>query len=110
MRDALSLDFLGETFVARYRDGGKELTAFVSRSETEEQAAQVLAKYTEYLSSYGTVVEGSAGGAALHLGDLGGFYDAVFGEGRYVAGVNQAEDPELARRWATTLAQQLGKP
>lgn len=110
MRDALSLDFLGETFVARYRDEGRELTAFLSRQKTPEQAAQILGQYLGYLKEYGTVAEGrTESGVAFHLGELGGFFDAVFSEGGYVGGVSQAEDRELARRWAEKLAQQVEK-
>jgi len=105
MRDALSLDFLGETFVARYREGGRELTVFLSRQETPGAAAQVLGKYLEYLKGYGAVEEGKD--TPVHLGDLGGFYDAVFSQGRYVGGVSQAEDRDLALGWAERLAGQM---
>ncbi|MFA6110039.1 MAG: DUF6599 family protein [Candidatus Latescibacterota bacterium] len=52
-RDALGLEFLTDSFVARYRLAGGELTAFISRQPTTEAAPGVLASYQAYLRDYG---------------------------------------------------------
>ncbi|MBI2501883.1 MAG: hypothetical protein HYW07_01455 [Candidatus Latescibacteria bacterium] len=110
MRDALSLDFLGETFVARYRKGGKELIAFLSRQESPEKANQVMDKYSDYVGEYGRIVaiKVAEGDLTMYTAELGGFFDVVFRTGVHVGGVSQAEDREQAGRLAAEVLRSAG--
>ena len=104
MRDALSLDFLQNTFTTRYSHGGSEVTAFLSRQSSEEAAARAMASYQAYITDYGeplAVDEASKGRMAM--GDMGGFYDIVFISGTTVGGITMAEDRALAESTARTL-------
>lgn len=110
LRDALGLEFLTNTFAARYRvaESGPELTAFVSRQPTGEAAAGVLASYQAYLREYGSGASAcTVAGIKVTLGDLGGTYDLVFQSGKFVAGVSMAPDQAAAERLAADLAQRL---
>jgi hypothetical protein len=107
-RDALGLEFLTESFVARYRLAGGELTAFISRQATAEAAAGVLASYQAYLRDYGSGISTrKIGRTAATLGDLSGSYDLVFQSGEFVAGVSMAPDPATAESLAVDLVQSL---
>lgn len=107
-RDALGLEFLTDSFVARYRLAGNELTAFISRQPTAEAAAGVLASYQAYLRDYGSGISTrEIGKTAATLGDLSGSYDLVFQSGVFVAGVSMAPDPATAESLATDLVQSL---
>jgi hypothetical protein len=99
MRDALSLDFLSETFVARYRRGGAELTAFLSRQESPEQANQVMDRYSDYVGEYGRIISITAaeGDLTMYTAEVGGLFEAVFRTGVHVGGASQAEDQKLAQ-------------
>lgn len=107
-RDALSLDFLANAFTATYVQEGVEVTAFLSQQDSPEAATRTLTAYREYLESYGEIVEQSAteGGERL-VGDLGGYYDAVFRQGDLVAGVVMADDLQAARAVAAKLLHTL---
>jgi len=103
-RDALSLDFLANAFTATYLQDGAEVTAFLSQQDSPEEATRTLAAYREYLESYGEIVEQSAvdGGERL-VGDLGGFYDAIFRKGDLVAGVVMSGDLQAAHALSAKL-------
>ena len=108
-RDALSLDFLTNAYTALYQQNGVEVTAFLSRQESPQQARQTLDAYLAYLQSYGEITaRRSIGASTLHVGDLGGFYDAVFQQDDIVGGVAMAEDQTAAEQVATILLRNLG--
>jgi len=80
------------------------VTAFLSQQDSPEEATRTLAAYREYLESYGEIVEQSAvdGGERL-VGDLGGFYDAIFRKGDLVAGVVMSGDLQAAHALSAKL-------
>ncbi len=112
-RDALSLDFLKETYTAKYRSAADEWTSFVSLHETPEAAAATMEQYLAYLRDYGEVsAPRTVGGTQVFTGDFGGFYDVIFQHGTLFAGVNLAEGRAVAERGADDLLRaiaQLGK-
>ena len=108
-RDALSLDFLTNAYTAVYQQNGVEVTAFLARQESPEQARQTLDAYLAYLRDYGQIAaHRTIGAATLDIGDLGGFFDAVFQHGDIVGGVTMAEDRAAAEQVATALLRNLG--
>ena len=112
MRDALSLDFLADTFVGQYGIAGSEgdlseVTGFVSRLASPAAADSVLEKYRAYLADFGDVSVSEADGGRRLRGDLGGFYDVVFRRGAVVAGVTLVEDADLADRAAAGMWREL---
>ena len=104
MRDALSMDFLENTFTTRYSHGESEVTAFLSRQSSEEAAARAMASYQAYITDYGEpLAVDDASKGRMVMGDMGGFYDVVFLNGTTVGGITMAEDRALAESTARIL-------
>jgi hypothetical protein len=110
-KDAMSLDFLTNTFVCEVERDGAALTHFVSRQDNAAAAKAAFDGYVKYLGSYGgngEVVEADSG--AMLVGDAGGgYFDAVFHHGADVAGVTAAPSREAAIAAATALREHLRK-
>ncbi|MDZ4859150.1 MAG: DUF6599 family protein [Candidatus Hydrogenedentes bacterium] len=105
--DALSLDFLRDTFTAVYADGDEKYKVFVSRQTDAATAKVTHEKYVDYLTKYADNVEASAPITSADAG--GGFFDAVFHTDAYVAGVTGVRGREPAIAAAKTLSDALGK-
>ena len=108
LRDALSLDFLANTWTAQYLYGDVEVASFVSAQASPEEAARALESYRGYLLDFGAATEYDPGsGSSGLVGDLGGYYDVVFQRGANLAGVTMVPDVGVARRAAGDLWQHL---
>lgn len=107
--DAMSLDFLKNTFVCEVEEGDAKITHFVARLKDETAAKEAFAAYEKYLSSYGgTASTVEADGGPLLLGELsGGYFDAVFAQGTDLAGVTAVKDREGAIAAAVQLRTHL---
>jgi len=107
--DALSLDFLRDTFTADYKPGADPYKVFVSRQKDAEKAKSVNASYIEYLKKYAENIESvDAGGTTLTSADAGGgFFDVVFSTGNLVAGVTGVKGKQPALDAAKSLLQAL---
>ena len=104
LRDALSLDFLANTWTAQYLYGDVEVASFVSPQTSPEEAVRVLQSYRGYLMDFGAATEYDPGaGSAGVVGDLGGYYDIVFQRGAAFAGVTMVPDLNAAQRAAADL-------
>jgi hypothetical protein len=107
--DAMSMDFMTDTFTADYRFGDAVLRCFVSRQADEAGAGGALARLAEYMKTYGEGFEETdRDGLRLIAAEFGGgFADAAFQHGRFVAGVSavkgKAEALDAARRFAAML-------
>ncbi len=112
MVDALGLDFLSNAFMAQYRDGEAEFTAFVARCESTDRAAEVLAKYRAYLEQYGDMAEtASIDGASVTFADVGGgSFDGVCQVGDVIAGVTAVKGRDAAVKAMTFLLEGLTIP
>lgn len=116
--DALGLGFMQDTYTARYRTGGAEVTLFLSRKPTEAEARQVEERYAQYASTYGQGSEiVNRDGMKATICDMKTAFDAVFRQGRLVAGVFSAPNRALALsaasdlyRWLAGLGGQGDKP
>lgn len=91
--DAMSLDFLTETFTGRYRIGDRTATFFVSKRASDADAESIRKQFIEYMTGYGENVEGTTvDGVEITLANMGGgYYDAIFRIGDTVAGLTAIE-------------------
>ena len=107
--DVFGFDQLKSVFVARYRDGGSELTLFAARrgapSEAAKEAAGLRGFFVTDCGGTETQAPPSPQGAAII--DLGGSFEAVFSSGPYIAGVHQAPDRESAQRWLAVISRRI---
>lgn len=112
MVDALGLDFLANTFMARYRDGGAEFTAFVARCKSADDAAEVLAKYKAHLEEFGDIAEPARiEGASVLFAEAGdGDFDGACQVGDLVVGVTAVEGRDAAVEAMTFLLKGLRIP
>lgn len=108
MKDALSLDFLKNTYTARYQKGDAEVTAFLSKQASPDAAEKTLAGYEAYLKAYGRVIENrQTEGSVQITGDMDGVFDVVFRKGHMVGGVTMAADRAIAEQAAADLLKNL---
>lgn len=96
--DAMTLDFMNNTFAAKYDVNGTAVTAFMTRRDSEAEATDILKQYIGYMNEYGENVKPqSIDGVDMTSADLGGGYmDVVFQIGDIVAGVSSVEGEEVA--------------
>lgn len=113
MVDALSLDFLGDTFTGAYTIGETDYTGFVSKQKSETDCAEVLSKFKQYTEKYGK--DGATGKipdtdlGIIYANMGGGYYDAMFQIGHYICGITGGEGPEITLRAAAELAAGVSK-
>jgi len=106
--DAMALDFMRNTYTARYKTGETEVTVFLSRRDSVESAQATAAKFTEHANLYGDEVNRlTVDGIELLFCDMGGIYDIMFQKGCLVAGVTEVEDQNTAVQAAIDLSRQL---
>ena len=99
--DAMGLDFLQNTYTARYRKSYGEITAFLSQSETPESAKATLERYSQHVEKYGRGTSRVIrDGTEFLLCNMGNEFDVVFHNGRLVGGVTMVSDKALAIRAA----------
>jgi hypothetical protein len=99
--DAFGLDFLSEVYTAEYESGGQRYRGFIHQEADAAAARDIFRQYVAFFDSYGRVIaqEGETG-QEFAVGESGGVVDAVFVWDRYVAGVNDTDDAELASQKA----------
>ena len=106
--DALGLDFMGNTYTARYSIGDSEVSVFLSLREFAETAQQVVEQYVEYANRYGKNVSHlTEDGVEFTICDMGGTYDVIFQKGSIVGGVITVKNRDLALRAARDFRRQL---
>ena len=96
--DAMSLDFMNETYTGKYELGSLTVTFFVSDRASEEEAESIRSQFVEYMEDYGEdVTKTTVDGVEITVGDLGGgYYDAVFRTGATVAGLTGLRGKDLS--------------
>ena len=111
MVDALGLEFLNNTFIAQYRGGDTEFTAFVARFKSADNAAEVLVKYKAHLEEFGKMAEpAKIEGASVMFAEVGGGdIDGACQVGDVVAGVTAVKGRDAAVRAMTVLLKELKK-
>jgi hypothetical protein len=97
--DVFGFQKLDNVFLARYRFDGDELTAFISRRTSAQEARELAAAYAAFLERFGGQVEEfsfpSPDGSLI---EIFGTYELVFTHGPMLAGVHEAERRDLADR------------
>jgi hypothetical protein len=106
--DALGLDFMRNTYTAKYHKGKSIVSIFLSRQDSPESARKAVAKFKEHANLYGKRADNlSEDGIELLSCDMNGSYDVVFQKGRLVAGVTGVKDERLAVEVTIDLWKQL---
>ncbi|MHC4104245.1 MAG: DUF6599 family protein, partial [Planctomycetota bacterium] len=106
--DAMALDFMKNTYTARYKRNQTQVTVFLSRRDSVETARDVITAYAEHAHLYGRKIEQlNINGVELTSFDMGDIYDVVFQKGTLVAGVTQVQDRDVAIQAALDLWRQL---
>ncbi len=106
--DAMGLDFMGNTYTAKYRKGNAIVTVFLSQRDDLESARNTMVQYADYTKQYGKGIGRlKLDGVEFLICDMGGSYDVVFQKGRLVGGVTSVERRNLAIHVATDLWRQL---
>ena len=106
--DAMGLDFMQNTYTAKYRKGNSRISAFLSRKGSPASAQATVASYAKYVGDYGEGVERlTYDGIEILLCDMGGNFNVIFQKGRLVGGVMSVEDRHLAAQAAADLWRQL---
>ncbi len=107
-QDAMGLDFMKDTYMARYRKNRKEVTQFLSKRASEDVAKQVLAQYKQFAEQYGKAAAYDIFDShAFLVCDMGDYFDVVFQKGALVAGVVAVEDKAMAIRTAREMFENL---
>ena len=106
--DALGLDFMRNTYAAKYYKGKSIVSIFLSQQDSPESARETFAKFKEHADLYGKIVDIiSADGIELLSCDMDGSYDVVFQKGSLFAGVTEVKDKGLAIKATIDLWKQL---
>jgi len=102
--DAMSLDFMKDTFIAQYRKGEAKVTAFLSKQSSLDAAVKTLVSYEAYLKKTGKVIDKRETGVyTLVTGDMGGTFDIVFRKGKLIGGVTMVETRSIGEKAALDL-------
>ena len=95
--DAMSLNFMRDTYTAKYLKDNTEIIAFLSKQESPESAQATVARYIEHTKRYGERTERlTQNGMEFVLCDMGGSFDIIFQKGRLVGGVISVADRTIA--------------
>lgn len=106
--NAMSLDFMRNTYMAQYTKGDAVVTIFLSQRNSQEIANATVAKYIEYAKKYGEGVKSlTVDGVELVSCDMNGNYDVVFQKGNLVGGVSAVKEQSPAIQAAIDLWRQL---
>jgi hypothetical protein len=96
--NAFGFESLNRVFAARYQDAGKELTAFISRRNSFEEATEKAEEFVQFLITYGGMeVSSDSTEINARIVEFFGTFDAVVTVGPYLAGVHEASSPETAK-------------
>lgn len=106
--DAMGLDFMRNTYTAKYLKGNTEVTAFLSKQDSSENVQTIVARYIKHKQKYGKGIEYlTQSGMKYVLCDMGGSFDIIFQKGRLVGGVISVEDRTIAAQAAVDFYRQL---
>ncbi len=96
--DAMSLDFLDDTFAGMYQHGDAKVRGFVSRRASEEEAAGIQTSFGQYSKDYANGAEPiTVDGVEAIMADWGGVFDAAFHIGSTFAGITNVEGKDNAQ-------------
>ena len=97
-------------FTAEYGTGDTELTAFLSRRESQAEAARLVESYTSFLLKFGgTELKSNLNIPGAKLVEIMDTYELIFSRGSILAGVHGAENRKAAEELALLLNQSLAE-
>jgi len=106
--DVFGYNELNRVFTAAYKIGGSELTAFLSRRETSEEAARLAAGFYAFLMTFGAKEQNlSVQIGNAKLAEIMESYDIIFSRGPFLGGIHEAENKEAAEKLADSLYKQI---
>ena len=106
--DALGLDFMDNTYTAKYYKGETVLSIFLSKKNSSESAQRTLHKFTAHAKLYGKGINSiSKDKIKLVSCDMGDNYDVVFQKDSLIAGVTGVKNESLAIQATIDLWKQL---
>ena len=106
--DAMGLDFMRNTYTAKYYKGETVVSIFLSKEDSSESAQKTLQKFTAHAKQYGKGISLiSQDNIKLLSCDMSGNYDAVFQKDSLIGGVTGVENENLAIQAAIDLWRQL---
>ncbi|UCG11672.1 MAG: hypothetical protein JSU72_14205 [Deltaproteobacteria bacterium] len=106
--DAFGFHRFTSIFTAQYAVEGTELTAFVSRRESESEAAELVVAYTRFLvTNGGTELSSTVEIPQAKLVEIMDTFELVFSRSNLLAGVHGAENREAAEKLGRLLGRKL---
>ncbi len=106
--DAMGLDFMRNTYTAKYYKGETVLSIFLSQKNSSESAQRILNKFTAHAKQYGKGINIiSKDKIKLVSCDMGNSYDVIFQKDSLIAGVTGVENDSLAIQATIDLWKQL---
>jgi hypothetical protein len=107
--NAFGFEGLDRVFSARYRFDNEELTAFISRRNSDEKAVEKAEEFVQFLITYGGMeVTSDSPGTDAQMVEFFGTFDAVMTVGPYLAGVHEASSPQVATTMVQLLYEKIG--
>ncbi len=101
---------LNNTFVAHYRFGETELTAFLSHRQSAQEAQDIASAYHQFLvENGGADVPMDVAIPDARLVKLFDAFELVFVQGSFLAGVHEADSKDLAEQLALHLKNALAE-
>jgi len=106
--DAMGLDFMRNTYTARYRKFDTLVTVFLSRQKSPDSALSAMDQYEEYAKKYGKGIDHMKIDDVKFVScNMGKNYDVIFQKGPLMGGVLSVKEQSLALRVASELWRQL---
>jgi hypothetical protein len=107
--NAFGFEGLDRVFSARYRFDNEEFTAFISRRNSHEEAAEKAEEFVQFLITYGGMeVSSDSNDMNAQMVEFFGTFDAVLTVGPYLTGVHEASSPEIATKMVQLIHEKLG--
>ena len=106
--NAFGFHALNDVLAATYRMSGTELTAFISRRSSSDEATRLKTAYGAFLTEFGAVAldrPETTHGAAIY--DLMGYFEIIFVIDQYMVGIHEAEDLLIAEQLAIDMGQRI---
>lgn len=104
--DVFGYDALNHVFTARYKVDNIELTAFLSRRSSPDEARQLADGYYRFLMNFGGKDAGIRDAKTVEIMDN---YNVIFSKGNILAGVHESPDKDAAEKLAAMLAEEIQK-
>lgn len=106
--DAMGLDFMRNTYMAKYYKGETVLSIFLSKEDSSESAQRTLDQFTAHAKQYGQGISlTSQDNIKLFSCDMGDNYDVIFQKDSLIGGVTGVENEGLAIQATIDLWKQL---